>query len=72
MQKIKVTFWVLLCSMSLVSCTTVKPYQRTYLNDPEMEPGMHTAQKMEQDAQTIREGASTPGGAKTSGGCGCN
>ena len=58
--------------LGISSCTVVKPYQRVYLNDTEMQIGIHSVQKIEQDAQTIREGATSPGGAKSSGGCGCN
>jgi hypothetical protein len=61
----------MLCLM-LTSCMTVKPYQRTYLNDPEMEISVTASQKMERDVQIIREGSTTPGGTKSSGGCGCN
>lgn len=73
MPKYKYQFFVcILLIGGLSSCATVKPYQRTYLNDPEMAPAMSAAQKLEQDAQTIREGSTTPGGSKSSGGCGCN
>lgn len=58
---------ILLCS----ACTTVKPYQRAYLNDSEMRPGKKDIEKFEDNAHTYREGASG-GGAKSGGGCGCN
>ena len=72
MHKIKGYFAIGFLVLLLGGCTVVKPYQRTYLNDPEMQIGIHSSQKMEQDVQTIREGANTPGGVKSSGGCGCN
>ena len=71
-MRYKTLFFYIGLILLLGGCTVVKPYQRTFLNDPEMETGLHSSQKMEQDVQTIREGASTPGGAKSSGGCGCN
>ena len=72
MRRFSYLIVVFLLSLCASSCTTVKPYQRSYLNDPEMDPANSTAQKMEHDAQTIREGGTTPGGSKSSGGCGCN
>lgn len=53
-------------------CQSVRPYQRVYLNDHEMQPGQHGGQVFEESAQTYREGATGGGGSKTSGGCGCN
>ncbi len=54
------------------SCTTVKPYQRAYLNDAAMQPGKLPIEKFEENVQTYREGASGGGTGKSSGGCGCN
>lgn len=56
----------------VTSCQTVKPYQRVYLNDYEMQPGQPGARSVEENAQAYREGASGGGSSKTSGGCGCN
>ncbi|HOO08308.1 MAG TPA: DUF4266 domain-containing protein [Cyclobacteriaceae bacterium] len=70
--------FLLKCSLAavfmaiLASCQVVKPYQRIYLNDYEMRPGYPGARGFEQYVFTIREGSSGGGGAKTSGGCGCN
>jgi hypothetical protein len=57
-----------ICSMS---CQTVKPYQRSYLNDSAMKMGLSKGAGVESYAQMIREGASGAGG-KNGGGCGCN
>jgi hypothetical protein len=57
---------------SLSSCQTVKPYQRVYLNDHEMQLGPRASQKHDTNALTYREGASGGGTGKVSGGCGCN
>jgi len=54
-----------------VSCQTVKPYQRAYLNDAAMQMGNNKVTGFERYALMIREGASGAGG-KNSGGCGCN
>lgn len=56
----------------LASCESVKPYQRAYLNDREMTPGMGSTRKFQEQAHTFREGSSGGGSTKTSGGCGCN
>jgi Domain of unknown function (DUF4266) len=53
------------------SCTTVKPYQKAYLNDRNMKLGKPDIEKMDESVQTYREGASG-GNGKPSGGCGCN
>ncbi|MDB5228096.1 MAG: hypothetical protein JWN78_2289 [Bacteroidota bacterium] len=67
-------FYFLLCFtlLFICSCQTVKPYQRVYLNDPEMQMGKNNAERYEEHVQDIREGATPPGGATKSGGCGCN
>jgi hypothetical protein len=54
------------------SCKTVEPYQRVYLNDHEMQMTKNAAAKFEDYVHVVREGATIPGGAKSSGGCGCN
>jgi hypothetical protein len=54
------------------SCKTVEPYQRVYLNDHEMQMTKNAAGKFEDYVHVVREGATVPGGAKSSGGCGCN
>jgi len=54
------------------SCHTVKPYQRTYLNDEAMQTGKRSIEKLSSNAHSYREGASGGGKAKNSGGCGCN
>jgi hypothetical protein len=61
---------LLFCIFS-ISCQTVKPYQRSYLNDSAMKMGLTKGADVESYAQMIREGASGAGG-KNGGGCGCN
>lgn len=54
------------------SCSSVKEYQKMYLNDSEMELAARKTQKFETSFFLYREGASGANGGKTGGGCGCN
>jgi hypothetical protein len=65
------TWLLLLSGLCSMSCQTVKPYQRSYLNDSAMKMGLSKGAGVESYAQMIREGASGAGG-KNGGGCGCN
>jgi hypothetical protein len=56
----------------MCSCTSVKEYQKSRINDSEMELAARKIQKTELSFQTYREGASGANGGKTGGGCGCN
>ncbi|SFP98037.1 protein of unknown function [Pseudarcicella hirudinis] len=71
-DKTKLWIGLFLCLILIGGCKTVKPYQRIYLNDSEMQIGNTSARNFENYVQSIREGATMPGGAKSSGGCGCN
>jgi hypothetical protein len=53
-------------------CTSVKEYQKMYLNDSEMELSMRKGQKFENNFQLYREGSAGANGGKSGGGCGCN
>jgi Domain of unknown function (DUF4266) len=55
-----------------MACKTVKPYQKIYLNDNEMQFDVSSNKKFEHYVHSIREGASPVSGSKSSGGCGCN
>ncbi len=59
-----------LCVFS--SCVTVKPYQKAYLNDSDMELSLTKSEKFEQNFLLYREGSSGANGGKSGGGCGCN
>ncbi|HEY0434611.1 MAG TPA: DUF4266 domain-containing protein [Chitinophagaceae bacterium] len=67
---------VILCSsvfsLFLVSCASVKPYQKNRLNDSEMQLNARLVEKPEMNFQGYREGSSGANGGKTGGGCGCN
>jgi len=54
------------------SCASVKPYQKMYLNDAEMELSTRKSEKFEQNFLLYREGSSGANGGKSGGGCGCN
>ena len=54
------------------SCTVLKPYERVYVDDPEMKTGAEPDKSFEYYFEAIREGSVTATGQKGSGGCGCN
>ncbi|MCX2574638.1 DUF4266 domain-containing protein [Pedobacter sandarakinus] len=56
----------------LSSCSSVKPYQKSKINDADMSLSSRKVQKFEQSFQLYREGASGANGGKSGGGCGCN
>jgi hypothetical protein len=58
--------------IGMVSCTTVKEYQKSRLNDGEMVLGNRKVEKTELSFQSYREGASGANAGKSGGGCGCN
>ena len=62
----------ILFAASISSCTTVKAFQRSKLNDTEMGLSSRKVEKSELNFQSYREGASGANGGKTGGGCGCN
>lgn len=56
----------------LTSCVSVKEYQKSKINDAEMELSFRKSEKFENNFMLYREGASGANGGKTGGGCGCN
>jgi Domain of unknown function (DUF4266) len=71
----KLLIWCLSClsfGSLLTACKTVKPYQKSRLNDSEMELASRKSEKFEQNFYLYREGASGANGGKSGGGCGCN
>lgn len=54
------------------SCVTVKEYQKSRINDSEMELSARKSEKFETSFYLYREGASGANGGKSGGGCGCN
>ena len=53
------------------SCLSVKPYQRAYLNDREMQLDTKSTEQFEIYYESIREGSTTAGEGKATDGCGC-
>jgi uncharacterized membrane protein YecN with MAPEG domain len=73
LKKCSVLFLTLtLFSLTILSCESVKEYQKSKINDSEMVLANRKIQKTENSFQTYREGASGANGGKTGGGCGCN
>jgi hypothetical protein len=62
----------ILGGLFLISCTGVKPYQKVYLNQEDMELSGSKHEIFEINFQTYREGAAGANGGKSGGGCGCN
>lgn len=67
-----VTLNVCFASSMLVSCVSVKPYQKAKLNDSEMVLSARPSEKYQNNFLLYREGASGGNGGRTGGGCGCN
>ena len=65
-------FILLSTTLLLQSCTSVKEYEKQYLNDPDMKLSAHPAERFETNFQVYREAAAGANGGKTGGGCGCN
>lgn len=63
-----------LCLLFLlgVSCTSVKEYEKSKINDSEMALTSKKTEKFENTFQLYREASSGANGGKTGGGCGCN
>ena len=67
---LKVSFVVAILTV-FSSCAVVKPYQRAYLNDKEMQLTHDGAAQFEDYYQSIREGSISPGNDASGEGCGC-
>lgn len=72
MKYLNIFLVFLLFSFLLSSCTTVKEYQKSRINDSDMELSSRKSEKFEQAFYLYREGASGANGGKSGGGCGCN
>ncbi|SHJ09511.1 DUF4266 domain-containing protein [Flavobacterium terrae] len=55
-----------------VSCTSVKEYEKSKINDAEMALSSKKSEKFENTFELYREASSGANGGKTGGGCGCN
>ena len=63
---------IVLSTVFITSCATVKEYQKNKLNDAEMVLSNRKIEKSALNFQSYREGASGANGGKNGGGCGCN
>ncbi|WP_373518747.1 DUF4266 domain-containing protein [Pricia sp.] len=54
------------------SCVAVKPYEKAYINDDEMQLSAKESERFETNFQVYREAAAGANGGKSGGGCGCN
>jgi hypothetical protein len=71
-HSVKIFCIAVFAGLSLMSCTTVKEYQKSRINDSEMSLSNRHVEKNELNAESYREGSSGANGGKTGGGCGCN
>ncbi len=65
-------FYISACVLAFSSCTAVKEYEKSKLNDGEMQLSNRKVEKTETSFESYREGASGANGGKSGGGCGCN
>jgi len=72
MKKIFIGLTLTLLLSAITSCVSVKPYEKTYLNDSEMALSNRLVEKTEANFLLYREGSSGANGGKNGGGCGCN
>lgn len=72
LKNIKIGISIVVIGTLATACTSVKPYQKSRLNDSEMELSSRKSEKFEQNFYLYREGASGANGGKSGGGCGCN
>lgn len=67
----KKTAFYLLLALS-VGCSPVKEYQKSKINDSDMELAAKKSERFENTFELYREASSGANGGKTGGGCGCN
>lgn len=72
MKQLIYVFAVVLLAATISSCSHLKEYQKSRLNDSEMALANRKAEKNELNFQSYREAASGANAGKTGGGCGCN
>ena len=70
----KKNLFILLFLITIIfsACVSVKPYQKAFLNDEDMDLGIRSIESYESEFESYREGASGANGGKGGGGCGCN
>ena len=68
MKLLPYCIFLILCT----SCVSVKEYQKSKINDSDMELAARKSEKFENTFELYREASSGANGGKTGGGCGCN
>ncbi len=63
---------LVILGFSIVSCSSVKEYEKEKINDPDMKLTARSTERFETNFQVYREAAAGANGGKTGGGCGCN
>ena len=63
---------LIVIGIAVLSCNSVKEYDKQYINDPDMKLSARSSERYETTFQVYREAASGANGGKTGGGCGCN
>ncbi len=63
---------IMISGTALTSCSSVKAYQKSRINDGEMQLSARKIEKGEQNFHAYSEGSSGANGGKAGGGCGCN
>lgn len=72
-MKSSIKILTIVCMMAFIaSCTTLKPYERIYVDDVSMGMGATSGESFGYYVQSIREGGVSAGSGKSGGGCGCN
>jgi hypothetical protein len=72
MKKFIPAVFVILSSIAFVSCASVKPYQKSYLNDEEMRLTDRKSAVFGANFHAYREGAVGGTIGNSGSGCGCN
>jgi len=71
-RRISIFLVALSFAFSFHNCTSVKGYQKMYLNDDEMTLGNRKIEVYESNFQSYREGAVGGTNGNSGSGCGCN
>ena len=71
-KKERIGLLIVAMMITLCSCSSVKSYQKMYLNDKDMILAQKKLVVFESNFESYREGAAGANGGKVGGGCGCN
>lgn len=71
MKQLILALFCLCLVFMICSCASIKPWERVYLNDPQMQLEHTAGKSFSNYVHSIREGSMPAGSTKSSGGCGC-